>query len=51
MVTFTCTFLLNAQETLPKGFIMGKLIDELNDEPIHDANIRILTNLENGIVN
>ena len=42
MVTFTCTFLLNAQETLPKGFIMGKLIDELYDEPIYDAIFEFL---------
>ena len=40
--------LSNAQESLGNGFIMGKLIDELTNEPVPEANIRIL-NLKDSV--
>ena len=44
LITFALiAYSTNAQESLGKGFISGKLIDELTDEPVAEANIRVLT--------
>ena len=50
IVTFAFTLFVSAQETLPKGLITGKLIDELTSEPMQDANIRILTQKDSTFV-
>ncbi len=39
-----------AQESLGKGLIVGKLIDEITDEPVSEANIRILTQTDSLFV-
>ena len=39
-----------AQESLGKGLIMGKLIDELTEEPVAEANIRILNQKDSVFV-
>ena len=48
--TFAFTLLLSAQELQQTGKISGKLIDELTDEPLQDANIRILVQKDSTFV-
>jgi len=46
--TFTLTS--NAQGSSERGSISGKLIDELTEEPVSEANIRILTQKDSTFV-
>ncbi len=50
IITFASTLLLNAQESLSEGSISGKIIDELLNEPMQDANVRILTQKDSVFV-
>lgn len=50
IATIAFSLLLSAQESLPNGSISGKIIDEVTNESMQDANIRILTQKDSVFV-
>lgn len=50
LLTFSSLFATYAQDTEQRGVISGNLIDELTNEPIQEANIRILAQQDSAFI-